>query len=191
MQLMLYAPYGRTGIYLLQDYCRKLGLKASKRDIENLKSALNALPKQHPLSPMLNQAIADFQDDAALADALLNPQDRAYSVPEVFGFLDRAGLQFGRWVKQAPYDINCGLFANSPHHEHLRKLPTAEQYAAVELFRGTIFEHSFIAYHAGEPNPQSIDFAADALLNYVPVRLPETICIRDRLPGRRYSGLNQ
>ena len=182
MQLMLYAPYGRTGIYLLQDYCRKLGLGPSKRDIQHLKDALKLLPKQHPLSPMLSQAL-DFQDDAALADALLNPQDRAYSVPEIFDFLDRAKLEFGRWLRQAPYQPTCGLFASSPHRDALSRLQTPEQYAAAELFRGTMFMHSFVVYHASSSaNPQSMDFGTDAWLDYVPFCLPETICLRERLP---------
>ena len=29
----------------------------------------------------------DFQQEAALADALLHPQDRAYSVPQLFDFI--------------------------------------------------------------------------------------------------------
>lgn len=182
MQLMLYAPYGRTGIYLLQDYCRRLGLGTSRRDIKKLKQALYLLPKQHPLSPMLSQAM-DFEDDAALADALLNPQDRAYSVPEIFDFLGRANLKFGRWVKQAPYDPNCGLFAASPHRGLLEKLLVPEQYAAIELFRGTMFVHSFIAHHdTGALNPHAVDFHSDIWLKYIPLRLPETICLHERLP---------
>src|SRR5436190_2976397 len=27
LQLMLYAPYGRAGIYMIQDYCRRLGVR--------------------------------------------------------------------------------------------------------------------------------------------------------------------
>ena len=29
MHLMVYAPYGRAGIYMLQDYCRRLGIGTS------------------------------------------------------------------------------------------------------------------------------------------------------------------
>ena len=31
MYLMVYAPYGRTGVYMLQDYCRRLGVGTSAR----------------------------------------------------------------------------------------------------------------------------------------------------------------
>ena len=29
MHLMVYAPYGRTGVYMLQDFCRRLGIRAT------------------------------------------------------------------------------------------------------------------------------------------------------------------
>ncbi len=36
MYLMVYAPYGRTGVYMLQDYCRRLGIGTSEREIDDL-----------------------------------------------------------------------------------------------------------------------------------------------------------
>ena len=30
MYLMVYAPYGRAGVYMLQDYCRRLGIGTSE-----------------------------------------------------------------------------------------------------------------------------------------------------------------
>src|SRR5271163_2152913 len=41
MRLMVYAPYGRTGIYLLQDYCRRLGIGTSSREIKDLADSLS------------------------------------------------------------------------------------------------------------------------------------------------------
>src|SRR5208337_2037784 len=32
MHLMLYAPYGRTGIYLLQEFCRRVGIHATDEE---------------------------------------------------------------------------------------------------------------------------------------------------------------
>ena len=56
---------------------------------------------------------------AALADALLHPQDRAYSVPQLFELLAGAGLTFGRWVWQAPYSPRCGVMARIPQAARL------------------------------------------------------------------------
>ncbi len=93
------------------------------------------LPQDHPLARLLGES-ADFRSQAGLADALLHPRDRAYTVPELFDFLERAGLVFGRWVRQAPYLPQCGALAAAPHASRLAMLPLPEQYAAVELWRG-------------------------------------------------------
>ena len=129
MHLMVYAPYGRTGIYMLQEFCRRLGIRAVDDEIRDLIAALAMLPRGHPLENLLREA-PDFRNEAALADALLNPQDRAYSVPQLFEFIEGAGLRFGRWVKQAPYDPQCGAVAKIPQMSGIARLPLAEQYAA-------------------------------------------------------------
>lgn len=90
MHLMVYAPYGRVGVYMLQDFCKRVGIAATEEGIRELVAALALLPPGHPLQTLLREA-PDFRDEAALADALLHPQDRAYSVPELFTFLERGG----------------------------------------------------------------------------------------------------
>ena len=152
MHLMVYAPYGRTGIYMLQEFCRRVGIRATDEGIGDLIAALRALPPGHPLETLLREA-PDFQQEAALADALLHPQDRAYSVPQLFDFIQRAGLTFGRWVKQAPYSARCGVMARLPQAVRMAELSPAEQFAAVELFRGTMVRHSVIVYRDDSPSP--------------------------------------
>src|SRR5688572_21565745 len=49
LYLMVYAPYGRTGIYMLQEYCRRVGVGTSGQEIEDLSAAVAALPSHHPL----------------------------------------------------------------------------------------------------------------------------------------------
>ncbi|MBT8046196.1 MAG: class I SAM-dependent methyltransferase, partial [Pontiella sp.] len=66
MNVMVYAPYGRTGIYLLQDYCRRLKIGTSSAEIRDLAASLRALPPDHPLLPLLRNS-PDFRSEAALA----------------------------------------------------------------------------------------------------------------------------
>ena len=150
LHLMVYAPYGRAGIYMLQDYSRRLGIGTTAREIDDLAESLKALPPDHPLVPLLRNS-PDFADKTGLADALLHPHDRSYSVPQLMGLLHRSELVFGRWVRQAPYLAWCGALASTPHHSKLVGLGDAEQYAAVELFRGTMVRHSVIAYRRNKP----------------------------------------
>ena len=181
MHLMVYAPYGRTGIYMLQEFCRRVGIHATDEGIADLISALSVLPPGHPLETLLREA-PDFKQQAALADALLHPQDRAYSVPQLFDFIERAGLTFGRWIKQAPYSPRCGVMARLPQALQMAELSPPEQFAAVELFRGTMVRHSIIARRDDSPY-QPVSFAGDAWMSYVPIRMTETICVQERLPA--------
>lgn len=181
IHLMVYAPYGRAGIYMLQDYCRRLGIDSTLDEMRDLAVILNTLPPDHPLAPVLRKG-RDFRDEAGLADTLLNPRDRAYSVPQLFDFIDHADLQFGRWLRQAPYLPRCGALVRSPHGPRLLHLAAPDQYAALELFRGSMVEHSLIAYRNDSRNGHSISFDGDDWLDYVPIRLPETIVVEERLP---------
>ncbi len=182
MHLMVYAPYGRAGIYMMQEYCRLLRIGASDEDLRELGATLEALPADHPIAGLMQKAI-DFRHPDAVADALLHPLDRAYSVPEIYAWLERCGMSFGRWVQQAPYLPQCGMIAKTPHAARLASLPAPLQHAAVELFRGTMIRHNLIAYRDdrdGESQP--ITFADDRWRAYVPIALPSTVCVRERLP---------
>jgi len=182
MHIMVYAPYGRTGIYMLQEFSKRLGISASEEAVRDLTEALKVLPPGHPLESILRVA-PDFGDEGELADALLHPQDRAYSVPQFFDFLQRSDLTFGRWIREAPYSSKCGVVASLPQARQMAKLSFEELYAAVELFRGTMVRHSAVVYRdenfAGR---QRIDFARDGWLEYVPIRNEGTVCVLDRLP---------
>ena len=182
LHLMVYAPYGRAGVYMLQEYCRMLGIQASGHDIRDLAATLAALPHNHPLANLLANA-PDFRSEAALADALLHPRDRAYSVPQLFDFIRSSGMLFGRWLRQAPYLPQCGAIAWTPHATRMNRLSAEEQYAALELFRGTMVRHSAIIYRddsAAEFRP--VRFDGQDWRAYVPIRFQETICVQEKLP---------
>jgi SAM-dependent methyltransferase len=182
MRLMVYARYGRTGIYMMQEYCRLLEINTSATDLRSLGATLEALPADHLISGALRRSL-DFRQPEAMADALLHPQDRAYTVPELYAWLDRCGMSFGRWVEQAPYLAQCGMLASSPHASRLAALPLQSQHAAVELFRGTMVSHSFIAYHNDRADQnQPITFGGDRWRDYIPIALPWTVCVREGVP---------
>jgi SAM-dependent methyltransferase len=186
MHLMVYAPYGRAGVYLLQEYCRRVGIGTSAEEIRDLGAVLRELPRDHPLRPLLGKS-PDFSNESGLADALLHPQDRPYSVPQLLEFIARCGLKFGRWLRQAPYLPWCGAPLHSPHHSRLARLRAEDQYAAMELFRGTMVRHSAIVHRDDEPRDgqaigQVMNFDDGAWLDYTAIRVPEAICVEERLP---------
>ena len=140
------------------------------------------MPAGHPLARLLHEA-PDFRQEAALADALLHPQDRAFSVPQLFDFISGAGLTFSRWVRQAPYSPHCGVMAQLPHASRIAALEPAQGYAVAELFRGAMMSHSAIVCRDDRPGrSQAASFSGDGWLDYVPVRVPDTVCVQERLP---------
>jgi SAM-dependent methyltransferase len=182
MHIMVYAPYGRVGITMMQDYCRLLGIGVRDADLRDLGETVQALPIDHPIAGVVKRA-KDFARPNALADALLNPQDRAYSVPQIYDWLELCGLKFGRWYEQAAYLPQCGAIDGAPHRARLAGLPLAAQHAAIELLRGTMDRHSFVAYRDDrEREAQPITFDGDAWRSFVPVRLPWTLKVKDRAP---------
>jgi hypothetical protein len=65
----------------------------------------------------------------------------------------------------------------------MAKLSLPDQFAAVELFRGTMVRHSVIVHRDDNASAfRLISFAGDAWIRYVPIRMSETICIQERLP---------
>ena len=182
LHIMVYAAYGRAGVYMMQEYCRLIGVRAAEEELRELGATIGALSEDHPIATAASRA-KDFRQPDALADALLHPVDRAYTVPQLHAWLQRCGLSFARWREQAPYLPQCGAIAGMPHAARLATLPAPVQHAAVELLRGTMMKHDFIAYRddrVGESQP--IAFDGERWLSYVPVRLPWTISVRERLP---------
>lgn len=190
MYLMVYAPYGRAGVYMLQEYCRMLGIGTSPQEIGDLTTALKELPQHHPLVSMVRGA-RESLDAGALVDALLNPRDRTYSVPQLYEFLERSDLQLGRWYWQAAYSPHCGAISATPHSSRIAALPEHDQFTAMELWRGLITNHDFVA-QPRNTDRWKVRFDDKSYLRYVPIRRPWTICIQERLPpGAAGALLNQ
>jgi hypothetical protein len=101
----------------------------------------------------------------------------------VFDLLDASDLRFGRWVRQAPYRPQCGVVSEVPHGRQIAALPPAEQFAAMELFRGTMVRHSLIAYRADDPQME-LSFGSAHLHDFVPHRVATAVIIE---PGAHVS----
>jgi SAM-dependent methyltransferase len=182
MYLMLYAPYGRTGVYMLQEYCRKLGIGTSPKEINDLTATLQVLPQFHPLLSMVRGS-REALDANALVDALLNPRDRTYSVPQLMDFVERNDLSLASWYWQAPYLPQCGAIATTPHAQRLAALPKREQYMAMELWRGLMTNHDFVVQRNDvDQEPRKVRFDDEHYLRYVPIRRAWTMCAQEQLP---------
>jgi SAM-dependent methyltransferase len=181
--LMVYARYGRAGVDMFQEYCRSLGVGTSGQEIDDLVAVLKVLPRHHPLASLLRGSRDSVNADA-LADALLNPRERSYSVPQLLELCEGNGLSLGRWYWQAPYSPRCGAIAATPHAHRLAALPEHEQYAALELWRGTMASHSVLVHRRDGAAPiMTVHVNGDCWPSYVPIRRPTTLCVSEGLPA--------
>ena len=189
MYLMLYAPYGRAGVYMLRDYCERLGVETTPQEIHDLTQVLRMVPQHHPLVSLMRGA-REGLDARALVDALLNPRDRTYSVPQLFDFVESNDLKFARWYGQAAYSPYCGAIADTPHASRLQALSERDQFTQMELWRGLMANHDFIVQGG---DVKKVSFDGDEFLRYVPVRRAWTTCVQNQQlpPGAAGVLLNQ
>ena len=101
MHVMVYGAYGRAGVTMMQDYCRLLGIGPDAGELRDLAAIIGALSSDHPIAGVKKRA-KDFGEPDALADALLNPQERAYTVPEIHDWLQRCGLESAAGMSRRP-----------------------------------------------------------------------------------------
>ena len=91
--LMVYAPHGRTGVYMLQDALRLLAPadEAPAARLDVAKRVMRHLPETAWLRR--NGFLDDHVNggDAGLYDLLLNPRDRAFTVPRAACAAGRRG----------------------------------------------------------------------------------------------------
>ena len=183
MHLMVYAAYGRAGVYMLQEYCRRLGVGHTEQEIQALAVTLTALPRTHPLARLLGES-PDFQRKDALADALLNPQDRAYTVPQLFEFIGALRVHIGPVVAAGalPGAVRQ-LCADTPCGQTGASCRRGSSTLHVELLRGNMVRHNLIVYRDDGFGAGKLPrFDGDGWLDYTPLRLPETIVVQERLP---------
>ena len=139
--------------------------------IAELQTVLKSMAPDHPLQ-IFARHTDDLKYTAGVADALLNPQDRAYTVPQVYAWLESCGVRMKRWFLQAPYTPNSSMLRRNTHLQKLSALSKPEQHAAMELYRGTLLMHRFIACRDDCAGSDEIDFQDPQWPLWVPSLFP-------------------
>lgn len=138
--LMVYAPFGRSGVYPLQEAFGTV-LDSSPRDrLRRAKAMFERIPDGHPFKR--NAQLGDHKaSDAGFYDLLLHSQDRPFRIAELLGVLDRAGLAMTGTPQAHLYDPlpilgDKGLLAG---------LDAPQRMDLAEALRGTIRTHVLYA----------------------------------------------
>jgi ubiquinone/menaquinone biosynthesis C-methylase UbiE len=148
--MMVYATYGRTGVYQMQELLRRIngGCEGIGQCLDNARQVLATLPATNWFARG-EQLISDHRrGDAGIYDLLLHSQDRSYTVEELYVWLhDAHGLHIefsdvGRG--RAPYLPELVLAPRQPPFlDTVARLPPRQQQAIAELLGGTLVTHSF------------------------------------------------
>jgi SAM-dependent methyltransferase len=169
MYLMVYARARRAGIYLLQDAFRRLGVESDEAGVRFVRDVLKGLPKEHYAHLMTGFRGAD----ADIIDTFLHPQDRAYSVPEVLDFVDRADLAFMGWQDNGLYYPDRYVARDTDLQCALARVPGREQWAIIENLSIAMLKHDFLACRRDrDARDYQIDFTEADWTRYIPVRHP-------------------
>jgi len=143
---MVYAPYGRSGVYPLQQAFGALstGMTAQNR-LAFGKAVFQRVPQNHEFKR--NTLVGDHNDgDAGFYDLLLHSQDISCSVRDVVNYLETAGLELANFTQPAMYSLKDLLPADFKQPEGLNR--TAEMHLAEKL-RGNMKTHMGYAVKAG------------------------------------------
>ena len=157
--LMVYAPHGRTGVYMIQDALRILApaehSPTARLDIA--RRVMRHLPETAWLR--LNNNVRDQSagGDAGLYDLLLNPRDRAYTVPALNALLAEAGLRPACWVEPLRYDP-APLLPDPRLRDRLSTLDPIQRAALAESLAGNMSVHIVYCVRADQPDDRADPF---------------------------------
>lgn len=160
MGIMLYGQYGRTGVYQMQELLRSLfrGDESPEEKVALCKKVISSLPPTNWFARQREQLMDLQMGDAAIYDLLLHPQDRAYTVAQVYEFLEQAGLELVDFVHldgtaRRQYDPD-NYWSDPQLQARLAELAPAQRQGVAELAAGNMLKHSFYCVPKGQ-RPQS------------------------------------
>ena len=152
--LMVYAPHGRTGVYMLQDALRLLAPadEPPPARLDTARRVMRHLPESAWLRR--NTYFGDHLDggDAGLYDLLLNPRDRAYAVPDLMALLGGAGLHAAALMEPLRYDPAAYL-PDPRLRARIAGLDPVARAALAEALTGNMSTHVAYAVRAADAPP--------------------------------------
>jgi len=147
--LMVYAKYGRTGIYQMQELMRRINDPSMdiSHKLTNTKALLNHLPETNWFSRDSIRWQKEIEDgkDAEIYDLFLNEQDVSYTVNELYQLSESQGLNLVDFIPGTLSEKSRYQPGSFVKNEALLKMilskPKKEQQAISELISGYIRNH--------------------------------------------------
>ena len=145
MMIMLYGKYGRTGVYQMQELMRRInaGEQDMQVNIERTKAVLNCLPKTNWFKRGEDLIVDHKAGDYGVCDLFLNPQDRPFTVEEVYDLVEGCGLRIIELIDQGRSKYMVESYVRDPRLlEKITRLPRKQQQAVAELMAGDLIGHN-------------------------------------------------
>lgn len=169
MNIMVYAQYGRTGVYQMQDLMRRIniGEENLQVQVDTTKSILSALPTSNWFEKSKELFANDTNNDNGIFDLLLHSQDRAYTIPQLYNWIEDECelkiLEFTGSGVESKVGYNPKIYIkDSELLSKILSLSLLEQKAISELLSGTMIKHSCFV------NQKKDSIAKCSNLNLVP-----------------------
>lgn len=157
MGLMVYAPYGRSGVYPLQSVLRRIApyktLPESER-VDIAERLITTLPASNLLRR--NPLVRDHIDggDPGIYDLLLHAQDQAFTIEDLSRLVTDAGYKITAFIDPARYDPLH--YVNDPRiRKYITNLNFMEKAALAEELSSAMKVH--IVYIAAENQSARLD----------------------------------
>jgi SAM-dependent methyltransferase len=152
MGLMVYAPHGRTGVYMMQDVMRRLAPpdEPPQQRLDIARRVMKHLPETQWLGHNRNFDDHVNGGDAGLYDLLLNPRDRAFTVPELSALLGDAGLRVACWMEPMRYDP-APLLPDPKLRMRLEGMDSTQRAALAEALAGNMAVHILYCVRVDDP----------------------------------------
>ncbi len=149
--IMVYAKYGRMPTYFMQDLMRLINKNETddQQRVDNTKNVYYSLPTFNWVKrdeKTYEDEITHF-GDAGFYDLFLHSQDKPYTVPEVYDWVENCGLKFITFMEQ-----NGGekLLYNPSHYiqnqellGRIKDFSLKERQAIAELLGSNLKKHTF------------------------------------------------
>ncbi|MDH4228308.1 MAG: class I SAM-dependent methyltransferase [Nitrospirota bacterium] len=157
MGIMLYATYGRTGLYQIQELLRRIHPDGSGADIPQKLETARQLLEELPGGNWFKRGEDLFNDhrtmgDSGIYDMFLISHDRAYTVPEVYAFAAGAGLHVldYAWARERIMLEPEQYIQDPVLRERIHGFDTPRRRAIAELLSGALTRQH--VYMAPEPD---------------------------------------
>ena len=167
INLMVYGTSLRLGVYMMQEVFRMLKFDQTKSDVDIVRATVDSLHPEYVLKRYM-KAGYDLKYDAGMVDTFLHPQDRSYSVKELFAFTRKAGLEFLSWCDPSEYCLEMAIPAAHSLWARINsnKLRNEEKYHIHDLLvqdRGT---HRWLCAHPEYVKKYKVTFEISEFLKY-------------------------